>query len=238
MAGDAVSGSSDGLERTPRPCGMLHDDRVSGVDVTAGDDDAHDSCLADEAAAIVAREGCRHQAGPDAVELDAWIPESRHLDHGVGAQAKPGPGRQPEQVDAARGDVLPHLAGRQRESGRTELVVELGVDQVDLAEIRRLGILPQPRAVLDGRTEMSIALDTQAAQQRDPIPRPLLDRVALAQAHRRYDPVRAIALHSSCLSQARPAGEPDGAGPRAATLKGKGETLLAAGGFPGETGPS
>ena len=54
------------------------------------------------------------------------------------------PGGQPEQVDAARRDVLAHLALRDRKPARPQLVVQLGVDQVHLAQVRLLGIARDP----------------------------------------------------------------------------------------------
>ena len=50
---------------------------------------------------------------------------------------------QGEEVEAARGDVFAHLAGRQREAASTQLVVELGVDEVHLAQVGLVGSRPR-----------------------------------------------------------------------------------------------
>ena len=57
----------------------------------------------------------------------------------VVAQVQPRAGRQAEQIEAARRDVLAHLPGRHGEAGGAQLVVQLGVDQVDLAQVRLVG---------------------------------------------------------------------------------------------------
>src|SRR5262249_10198538 len=46
-------------------------------------------------------------------QLRAGVPQAGHLGHGCITQVEPRAGRQPEQIDANRGDVLTHLSGRQ-----------------------------------------------------------------------------------------------------------------------------
>ena len=87
--------------------------------------------------------------GCDPIQLSARIAQARHLDHRRVAQAQPGAGRQPQQVDAAGGDVLAHLPGHHREPGGPELLVQLGVDQVHLAQVGLVRVAGDARAVLD-----------------------------------------------------------------------------------------
>jgi hypothetical protein len=51
-----------------------------------------------------------------------------------------GTGRQPQKIDAARRDVLAHLPGRDGEAVLPQLVVQLGMDQMDLAQIGLGGV--------------------------------------------------------------------------------------------------
>ncbi|MFN8536830.1 MAG: hypothetical protein U0232_05070 [Thermomicrobiales bacterium] len=76
--------------------------------------------------------------------MGAGVAEAGDLDHRRVAQMEFCAGRQAEQIDAARGDVLAHLAGGQVEPARAQLVVQLGVDEVDLAQVRLVGVARHP----------------------------------------------------------------------------------------------
>jgi hypothetical protein len=99
-----------------------------------------------------------HQAGPEPVELAAGIAKAGHLDKSVGAEAQPRARREPEKVEPARRDVLPHGAGRHGEAGGEKLVVELGMDQMDLTQVGLRRIARHPRAVPDGRARVGVAV--------------------------------------------------------------------------------
>jgi hypothetical protein len=75
----------------------------------------------------------------------SWIPSScaqaGQLDHSRLAEVEPRPGREAEEVDTAGGHVLAELSGRDREALRGELLVQLRVHNVDLAEVRRGRVL-------------------------------------------------------------------------------------------------
>jgi len=75
--------------------------------------------------------------------------------------------RQREQVHAARRDVLAHLPWRDGEARGPQLVVQLGVDQVDLPEVRPARVACHPRAMLHGRARMRVALDAEPGDETD-----------------------------------------------------------------------
>ena len=87
------------------------------------------------------------------------------------AQPQPGAGGQREQVHAAGGDVLAHLAGRDVEAAGRQLVVQLGVDQVHLAQVGLRRVAPHARAVLHGRAGVGVAFHAEALEQADRLPR-------------------------------------------------------------------
>jgi hypothetical protein len=69
-----------------------------------------------------------------------------------------------EEIEAAGRDVLAHLSGGDAETGGAELVVQFGVKQVDLTQVGLLRIAGHPRAVLDRRAGVRIALDAEPGQ--------------------------------------------------------------------------
>ena len=111
---------------------QLDEDRVAGAHLAAGDDHAHDAGLANQVAVLVTVEGRSHQPALDAVQLGAGVAQTGHLDDRAVAETQPGAGRQSEQIDAARCDVLAHLAGHDGKARVPQLVVQFAVNQMDL----------------------------------------------------------------------------------------------------------
>src|SRR3954452_23615180 len=124
--------SSDRYERFVRLRRELDPDRIPGPHLAAVEDDPHDAGLADEIPLRVPPQDRRHQAGLKVVQLDARIAQAGHLDHRRLAQVQPRTGRQPEQIEAAGGDVLPHRPGRDVEAGRPHFGLVLHVDDAYL----------------------------------------------------------------------------------------------------------
>jgi hypothetical protein len=173
--------------------GREHDaDRVAGAHLSSGHDGAHDARLADEPAVVVTLERRRHQARLNPVELSAGVSQAGHLDDRRRAEVEARAGRQREQLDAARGDVLPQHARPDREAGGRELVVELRMDQVDLPQVRLRGVSRHPGAVSDRLAEMRVALDAEPREQSDRVRAGLRERVRLAPAHGRHDGARRL----------------------------------------------
>ena len=95
-----------GFERAVRFQGKLDADPIAGTGFARGENDGHDPGLADEAALGVAVEDGLHEAGLEPVDLGTWIAQAGDLDDGAVAKMEPGAGREAEEVEAARGDVL------------------------------------------------------------------------------------------------------------------------------------
>ena len=70
----------------------------------------------------------------------------------------------PSRSTPAGRDVLAHLPRRHGEAGGAQLVVQLGVDQVHLAQVGLGRVARHPRAVLDGHALMRVALDAEPGQ--------------------------------------------------------------------------
>src|SRR6476659_6867865 len=144
---------------------QFHIDRVAGAHLSARDDDAHYARLAPGRATAVATHDLMQQARPKAIDLETGIAQSCYLDDRRRPQPQSRSGRKLEQRDTARRDVLPQLTRTHREAGRGELVVQLGVNEVHLPEIRLRRIARQARAMLYGDAEMGVAIDAQAFNQ-------------------------------------------------------------------------
>jgi hypothetical protein len=78
---------------------QLNPDRIAGSHLAAGDDDAHDTGLANQVAVLVPAEGRRHQSRLDAVQLGARVAQAGHLDDRRAAETQPRAGGQIEQSD-------------------------------------------------------------------------------------------------------------------------------------------
>jgi hypothetical protein len=108
------------------------------------------------------------------------------------AEAEAGAGRQDEEVDAFGGDVFAHLTGGDLEAGGAQLGVELGVDQVDLAQVRLRRVACDPRAVLDGDAGMGVAVNAETGDEADHRLVALAHCVAAAAADRQDRPGHAL----------------------------------------------
>ena len=99
------------------------------------------------------------------------------------AQAEASSGRQAKQVNALRGDVLTHLAAGYIISCRAELLVEFGMEQVDLPQVGLARITRHSGKVLNGFTQVCVSLHAQARQERDAGLVPLAKNVLGTPAH-------------------------------------------------------
>ena len=114
---------------------QLDADRVARPYIAAGQHDGHDSGFADEAAVLGTLQGRPHQTWLNAVQLGAGVAQTGHLDNRHVAETKARAGRQPQEIDTAGRHILAHLPGRDGEALFSELVMQLGVDQVHLTQI-------------------------------------------------------------------------------------------------------
>src|SRR5215813_11289882 len=149
-------------------------DRVTGADLPASQHDRHDACLAHEGAFFVPVQHGLHEPWPEPVKLDARIAQPSDLDQRAGAEQQPGTGREPEQVNAAGRHVLAHVAWRYLVPEQIQFVMQFGVDQMYLAQVRRIRIAGDPGQVLDRATRVHVAFDAESGYEFDRIP----DRLA------------------------------------------------------------
>ena len=142
-------------------------DRIAGPDLAAGQHDAHDAGLADQPA-VVAR-----PAPPPSGPAET-CPAGR-----TGCAAR-SPRRPPSSPMCSRVPVgsasrsMPRVVmfspispGATSKPGCAQLVVQLGVDQVHLAQVGLGRIARDARAVLHRHAHVRVAFDAEPGQQRD-----------------------------------------------------------------------
>ena len=79
----------------------------------------------------------------------------------------PSPAGKGEQVDSVGSDVFSHGSGGDFDSLSGEFSEELFVKQVNLAKVRRGGILTDAVTVANGGAAMGVALNAKAGEQRN-----------------------------------------------------------------------
>ena len=148
-----------------RTLGRLDLDGVFAGDVAACQDDGHDPSLADQAPVGIAVGDSLQQPWLEDFDLRARVTESGHLEHDGRAEVQPCAARQPEQVQALRRDVLTELTRTDIEALGAQLLEQLGVHQVHLAEVglRRIG--GYTGAVLHGHPSMGVSDDADPTLQ-------------------------------------------------------------------------
>jgi hypothetical protein len=75
------------------------------------------------------------QSRPERVDLRARVAQPGHLDDSRRADPQPGAAGQPQQIDVLGREVLTELARTDLRSLSEQLVGQLGLQEVDLAEI-------------------------------------------------------------------------------------------------------
>ena len=157
------------------------------VTVPPPGDHGHDPGLADHVARAVGQDEPLEQARPEVVDLLARVAQTGHLEDDVGTEVQAGAARQPQQVDAARRHVLAQVGRSDVEARLGELVEQLGVHEVDLAQVglRRVG--PHPAAVLHGLAGVRVPDDAQTFDDLHAGTQVLAEVVGRAGGHR-HDP--------------------------------------------------
>ena len=95
---------------------------VTDPDFATGQNNAHDTGLADEISLQVVLQGRLHQARPNALQLSARIAQASHHDDCRIAQMQSGVGWQRQQVEPRGGDILAHLSRPNFEARSLQLV--------------------------------------------------------------------------------------------------------------------
>ena len=149
------------------PRRQLEPDGVARPHHSVDPNDRHHAGLANHIALLIVPEQRSQEARLDAIELSARISQAHHFDGRRVAESQQCPSRQTEQVHAERRDVLAHLAGAHVEARRLKLIVQLGMNQMHLAQIGLARVARHSRAMPDGRSHVRVTLDSQPREQPD-----------------------------------------------------------------------
>jgi hypothetical protein len=112
----------------------------------------------------------------------------------------------PGRVETAGRDVLTHLANSDIEATSPQFVVQLGVDQVHLAEVGLSGVRGDAGSMLHRRSAMGVAVDAEPGDEHDLVRCRLGEAVAFIPTDR-HDHGAGRGRHAGSLS-ARPAEVP------------------------------
>jgi hypothetical protein len=137
----------------------LNVNRISRLNVTTLENDAHHASFADQVSLFVVIENRLHHAFLETVDLDAGIAQTRDLNHGRIPEAQSRPCRQREQINSTRCDVLAYLSGRNGKSSRLQFIMELSLDEMNLTQVGLAWIFRNARAVLHRFALMGIAVN-------------------------------------------------------------------------------
>jgi len=128
-------------------------------------------------------EGGCHEAGMEAVHLNAGSSEASDFDDCLPADVEAGGCGQGEQIDAGGGDVFSEVAGEEGKAGRAKGFEEFGLQEMDLGEVGLSGIAPGEIAVAYVGAAVSVALDTQTGEEVDLRLRVLAEGVGPAETY-------------------------------------------------------
>ena len=150
-----------------RLCGKTDAYFVTWPNLPTGDDDTHDSCLADQTPVWSAMNQCCHKPLLELIELFARVAQTRELEDDMFADVQLGAFWQSQEINALDGDVLAELAGFDLETLSLKLGKKLAMDEMDLAQIGLRRVSGDARPVLDGYPAMGISLDSESCNNRD-----------------------------------------------------------------------
>jgi len=142
-------------------------DGMAGLDRAGVEDDGHDSGAWGFAAEGVEVEGGGHEAGLEAVHLDAGGAEAGEFDDGGGAEVEAGGDGEVDEVDGGGEDVFSEVAGVEVEAVAVEVLQELDGEEVDLGEVGGGGFAAAEVAVADGGAAVGVVLDAELGEEVD-----------------------------------------------------------------------
>jgi hypothetical protein len=164
------------------------------------ENNGHHTGLAHQRAIEPAFERCRRRAFTEVViDLPTRIAQTGDFDDGIRTEPQARAARQREQGDAARGYVFSKLAGRDIKPHCCKLTEQLGVDQVNLAQVRRTWGLCQTGEMLHGLSGMGVAFDAQSRDEADRSARLLGEAMPIVARDGDY-----LCIHGSTLSRLAP----------------------------------
>ncbi len=110
-------------------------DQIAGFYHAAGQDNPHDAGFTNEIALHITPKHGGAQTGLKLVELGARITQAGYFDHRKITDMQPGALGKPQQINAPRCNILAHIAGHHVETGRSQGIVQLGVDEMHLTKV-------------------------------------------------------------------------------------------------------
>ena len=167
-------------------------DIVARADLTAVQDNRHDSSFANDVSVGVMIECRGHQPGHEAIELDTGISKSCDLDESRRSKTQASTGGQREKINAARRDVFSDVARRDRKALASQLLKKLGLNEMDLPQVGHCGISPHTRPVLHRGAQMGISIDPQSRYEANGVAPALAEAVGPATRDRDHHPVAAL----------------------------------------------
>ena len=162
---------------------QLYLDRHARPHLAAPADDSHDPRLSHDLTVRTSTEDGGKETGAKVLQLHARIPQAGELDDHFGTEPESSANREAKEVDSACRHVLAEIARSDRESSRAQLVVQLGVDEVHLAQIRLPRVPRHARPVPDRGALMRVSLDAQPRDEPDACLRGLAEGVAGTPSH-------------------------------------------------------
>ena len=199
QAGDtthiATASSLYGRERVMWVRRHIDLDIIARANLTVSQDNRHDSGFANYVSVGV-QILCRgHQAGHETIELDTGIAKACDLDESRRPKTQASTGRQREKINAARRNVFSEIPRRYRKAPAKQLLKKLGVDEMDLPQVRHCGIPPHTRPVLHRGAQMGISIHPHSRHKANGVARALAEAVDHATRDRDHHPDAVSALY-------------------------------------------
>ena len=163
---------------------QLDDNRVIRPHLPSDENDTHHAGLAYDGSVCASLQNSGEKTWLEAIELHARIAQSRDLDDCLRPQVQTRSLRQAEEIHASRRHILTHVARSDGEPHSLKLIVQLGVNEVDLPQVGLCRIALHPRNMFDRQALVRVRLYTEPRDEPDARPRSLRERVAGASAHR------------------------------------------------------
>jgi hypothetical protein len=172
----------------------LYRDWVVCPNLAADKHDGHHPAFSDQIALRVAAQNGFHQPGLKLVQLAAWIPQACDFDDRGASDRKVGSGWQAEQVQSAGRDVFTHVPGGHGKSKAPQFVVQLPMDKMDLAVIWLRRIARNSGPVLNGLSQVRVALHPKPFEKHNSIFPLLAECVLGAAAYRHHYPAHPCSI--------------------------------------------
>ncbi len=161
---------------------------IARSDIPTLDNDGHDPRLSHQLAFVIATHYSGRQTSLITVQLSTRVPEPGHLDDGCIAQSQPRADRQSKQVNAAGGDIFTDISSCYYKACTLQVGKQLGVNKMDLAQIRQIMAQPQPGTMLNPPASMCVPLHPESGDEPDALPIHFPETVRCAAVHRHYPP--------------------------------------------------